>query len=230
MSFSGELPAASASASASASDSSITSPVLASSSSSVLRNLGNLGLGYAIAIALGLLVLLSTLLLASYVCCRTRRRQSPATNIASEASDGVVLPRIIFVAEDDAEEGQGCGSGAGLDPAAIASYPKFPFSSAAAKAKGEGDSTCAICLCDYREAEMLRMMPDCGHFFHLMCIDAWLRLHPSCPVCRNSPMPTPQSTPLSTPLSELVPLSQFGADRRRRCHKVELWKHYHFLG
>lgn len=129
------------------------------------------------------------------------------------------MPRIIFVAEDDEEEGQDRVSAAtapGLDLAAIASYPKFQFSVADAKAKGEGSGTCAICLCEYREGEMLRMMPDCGHFFHLMCIDAWLRLNASCPVCRNSPMPTPQSTPLSTPLSELVPLSQFAADRRRR--------------
>ncbi|XP_020581895.1 RING-H2 finger protein ATL67-like [Phalaenopsis equestris] len=191
-------------------------------SPSFLRSLSNLGLGYAIAIALGLLVLLSTLLLASYLCCRvsSRRRRTPSSD--ADSLGGVVLPRIIFVAEDDEEEGRNnntvmaAASMVGLDPTAIASYPKFQFSSAAAKAKGDGDGTCAICLCEYREAEMLRMMPDCGHSFHLMCIDAWLRLNPSCPVCRNSPMPTPQSTPLSTPLSELVPLSQFAGDRRRR--------------
>lgn len=188
--------------------------------SSFLRSLSNLGLGYAIAIALGFLVLLSTLLLASYVCCRasSRRRGTPSPD--PDSLGGVVLPRIIFVAEDDDEEPRnGAVLSAGLDPIAIASYPKFQFSAAAAaekKPKGEGGGTCAICLCDYREPEMLRMMPDCGHSFHLTCIDAWLRLNPSCPVCRNSPMPTPQSTPLSTPLSELVPLSQFAADRRRR--------------
>lgn len=184
-------------------------------SSSFLRSLSNLGLGYALAIALGLLVLLSTLLLASYVCCRTsRRRRTLAADPNSLGGAGAALPRIIFVAEDDDEEAQNGGTvfaAAGLDPVAIASYPKFRFSD-----KGEGDGICSICLCDYREAEMLRMLPDCGHSFHLMCIDAWLRLNASCPVCRNSPMPTPQSTPLSTPLSELVPLSQFAADRRRR--------------
>ncbi|PKA64325.1 RING-H2 finger protein ATL68 [Apostasia shenzhenica] len=191
------------------------------SSSSFLQNLGNLGLGYAIAIAIGLLVLLCTLVLASYLCCRAssrRRRGLNPSYPALAASGGVVLPRIIFVAEDDEEEGRDRDSSAaavgGLDPAAIATYPKFLFSASAAK--GEGDSTCPICLCDYREGEMLRMLPDCRHCFHLMCIDAWLRLNASCPVCRNSPMPTPVSTPLSTPLSEVVPLSQFASDRRRR--------------
>lgn len=63
---------------------------------------------------------------------------------------------------------------------------------------------------------MLRMLPDCGHCFHLLCVDVWLQLNASCPVCRNSPLPTPVSTPISTPLSELAPLAQFAADRRRR--------------
>ncbi|KAI0515510.1 hypothetical protein KFK09_008175 [Dendrobium nobile] len=198
-------------------------PAPSSQPSSFLRSLSNLGLGYAIAIALGLLVLLSTLLLASYVCCRASSRRRRLSSSDADSLGGVVLPRIIFVPEDDEEEGRdntvlAAASAVGLDPIVIASYPKFQFSAAAekAKGKGEGEGTCAICLCEYREAEMLRMMPDCGHSFHLMCIDAWLRLNPSCPVCRNSPLPTPQSTPLSTPLSELVPLSQFAGDRRRR--------------
>ncbi|CAN1237448.1 RING-H2 finger protein ATL68 [Linum grandiflorum] len=71
---------------------------------------------------------------------------------------------------------------------------------------------CSICLCEYKDLEMMRMMPECRHFFHLTCLDAWLKLNGSCPVCRNSPLPTP----LSTPLSEVVPLSQHAADRRRR--------------
>ncbi|KAG0495118.1 hypothetical protein HPP92_006112 [Vanilla planifolia] len=190
MSLSGDLPSASSVPFSSSSSS--------SSSSSLSRSIGNLGLGYATAIALGLLVLLSTLLFASYFFCRafSRRRRIPTPNATVDASGGAILPRSVFSAEDDAEEGPGFGSSAGLDSSDIASYPKFSFS-VAAKAKGKGDGICAVCLCDYREGEMLMMMPDCGHFFHLMCIDAWLRINPSCPVCRNSPMQTPVSTPLS---------------------------------
>ncbi|GKF74860.1 RING-H2 finger protein ATL67-like protein, partial [Tanacetum coccineum] len=61
-------------------------------------------------------------------------------------------------------------------------------------------------------SEMMRMLPECKHCFHLNCVDAWLKLNASCPVCRNSPLPTP----LSTPLAEVVPLSQFADGRRRR--------------
>ncbi|KAJ1396204.1 Zinc finger, RING-type [Sesbania bispinosa] len=59
---------------------------------------------------------------------------------------------------------------------------------------------------------MLRMMPECRHYFHLCCLDSWLKLNGSCPVCRNSPLPTP----ISTPLQEVVPLSHYPADRRAR--------------
>ncbi|XP_042459349.1 RING-H2 finger protein ATL67-like [Zingiber officinale] len=170
----------------------------ATSSSSLLVVLPRL-----LAIALFLLLLFT--LLAFYLCLRRRRLPNP--NLDPLPNDSITLPRIIFVAEDDADGGRASG----LDQAAISSYPKFPF----AAAKG-GDPLCSICLCEYREGEMLRMLPDCGHCFHLLCVDVWLQLNASCPVCRNSPLPTPVQTPISTPLSELAPLAQFVADRRRR--------------
>ncbi|GJU37470.1 RING-H2 finger protein ATL67-like protein [Tanacetum coccineum] len=65
---------------------------------------------------------------------------------------------------------------------------------------------------------MMRMLPECKHCFHLSCVDAWLKLNASCPVCRSSPLPTP----LSTPLAEVVPLSQFADGRRRRLETITL--------
>lgn len=122
----------------------------------------------------------------------------------------MILPRIIFVADDDNEGGEGMQNSAnvvGLDQRVINSYPKFPFSK-----NLKNDLMCPICLCEYKDAEMLRMLPECKHFFHLYCVDAWLKLSASCPVCRNSPLPTP----LSTPLSEVVPLSQYTDGRNQR--------------
>eukprot|EP00658_Telonema_sp_P-2_P024785 TRINITY_DN19978_c0_g1_i5.p1 TRINITY_DN19978_c0_g1~~TRINITY_DN19978_c0_g1_i5.p1 ORF type:complete len:106 (+),score=27.29 TRINITY_DN19978_c0_g1_i5:128-445(+) len=49
----------------------------------------------------------------------------------------------------------------------------------------EGDPTCSICLCEYEEEEELRAMPSCTHVFHVTCIDEWLVLNQSCPVCRQ---------------------------------------------
>ncbi|KAL4586113.1 hypothetical protein LXL04_010744 [Taraxacum kok-saghyz] len=162
----------------------------------------NLGLGYAIAIAFGFLVLFSSLLLASYICFRhrhTHRHQFRNPN-GGGSDNGVFVPSIIFVDEEINED---LNVVVGLDQSVINSYPKFPFSKVIPKGI---DSLCAICLCEYREAEMMRMLPDCKHCFHLTCVDAWLKLNASCPVCRSSPLPTPLSTPLAEVTSDQMKL------------------------
>ncbi|OIW02010.1 hypothetical protein TanjilG_11603 [Lupinus angustifolius] len=185
--------------------------------------LTNIGFGYSIAIALGFLFLLSTLILSSYLCLRTIRNRNRNRNLNNNRntnndnnnnnnnnSDGVVLPRIIFVAEED-EENQNDDVATGLEQNVINSYPRFEYNKEVVYGVGH-DATCSICLCEYKDSEMLRMMPECRHYFHLCCLDSWLKLNGSCPVCRNSPLPTP----VSTPLQEVVPLAQYAADRRGR--------------
>ncbi|KAH7442049.1 hypothetical protein KP509_03G068200 [Ceratopteris richardii] len=50
---------------------------------------------------------------------------------------------------------------------------------------------CAVCLCDFLEGEEVKVLPECGHFFHVKCVDQWLFFHPTCPICRLSLRPTP---------------------------------------
>ncbi|WOK94183.1 hypothetical protein Cni_G02885 [Canna indica] len=45
---------------------------------------------------------------------------------------------------------------------------------------------CAICLSEFTKGDTIRMLPECHHGFHVRCIDAWLALQPSCPICRHS--------------------------------------------
>lgn len=197
-----------------------TTTTTPSANASFSQKLGSVGLGYAIAIAFGFLVFLSTVILASYICCRSAAARRRRRRLDSESTlhnpdhpneTSTYLPRIIFVAEDENDEVSSSENVVvGLDLAVINSYPKFQFSKRFGSFGGN-DSVCPICLCEYKESEMLRLLPDCKHYFHVTCIDAWLKLNASCPVCRNSPLPTP----LSTPLSELVPLSQYSDGRRR---------------
>ncbi|CAH2040846.1 unnamed protein product [Thlaspi arvense] len=123
-------------------------------------------------------------------------------------------PRILLLhplpaaADQDDWRGWAAGAGAmrdggGAGRGDAAELPEAAL--LAGKAAKEGlDSTatcCSICLADYKGSDTLRLLPDCGHLFHLKCVDPWLRLHPTCPVCRTSPVPTPMSTPLAEVVS-----------------------------
>lgn len=69
----------------------------------------------------------------------------------------------------------------GLDQPAIAALPTFAYQ------RGGKDGTaaeCPICLSAVDEEEMVRVLPNCEHLFHVECIDMWLHSHSTCPVCR----------------------------------------------
>ncbi|XP_057781880.1 RING-H2 finger protein ATL57-like [Salvia miltiorrhiza] len=44
---------------------------------------------------------------------------------------------------------------------------------------------CAICLSEFEEGETIKLIPYCGHVFHAECLDTWLQLHVTCPLCRS---------------------------------------------
>ncbi|XP_047342706.1 E3 ubiquitin-protein ligase At1g63170-like [Impatiens glandulifera] len=43
---------------------------------------------------------------------------------------------------------------------------------------------CCICLAKYNDNEEIRQLP-CSHIFHLKCVDQWLRITSSCPLCKQ---------------------------------------------
>ncbi|KAL9359910.1 hypothetical protein Peur_048033 [Populus x canadensis] len=45
------------------------------------------------------------------------------------------------------------------------------------------DTECCICLSAYEDGSELRELP-CGHHFHCMCIDKWLCINATCPLCK----------------------------------------------
>ncbi|XP_024377294.1 putative RING-H2 finger protein ATL69 [Physcomitrium patens] len=165
-------------------------------------NLSKVGLGYGIAIAVGILVLVSTIMLASYVCVRVHQTSS------GSQSGNSAGPAAYHSGGDDAHGNPLTEwSTSGLDQVTVESYPKVVYTASQPPLNLQ-DNSCSICLGDYKDGDILRMLPECRHMFHAPCIDAWLRLHASCPMCRTSPLPTPLTTPISTPLSELIPLAR----------------------
>ncbi|CAL5098400.1 unnamed protein product [Urochloa decumbens] len=153
-------------------------PALAPAAVSIPGAEGGVGLGYGIAIAVGVLVLVSTVMLVSYLCVLTKAGAALlAAAPAAPPSTTTAVP--------------------GLDGAAIdALYPKYQHA-------GGDFGPCAICLGEFARGDVLRRGPGCGHGFHACCAEQWLRVSPTCPVCRDSPVPSPAATPLA----EAVPLA-----------------------
>eukprot|EP01105_Mastigella_eilhardi_P002359 TRINITY_DN1286_c0_g3_i1.p1 TRINITY_DN1286_c0_g3~~TRINITY_DN1286_c0_g3_i1.p1 ORF type:complete len:458 (-),score=142.33 TRINITY_DN1286_c0_g3_i1:83-1360(-) len=45
--------------------------------------------------------------------------------------------------------------------------------------------SCVVCLEEFGEAEVVRVLP-CTHYFHTLCIQKWLQEHHKCPLCNAS--------------------------------------------
>ncbi|XP_057809993.1 putative RING-H2 finger protein ATL21A [Salvia miltiorrhiza] len=89
----------------------------------------------------------------------------------------------------------------GLDVSTIESYPKTVLGQSR-RLPNPNDNTCSICLSDYQPQETVKSIPECNHYFHANCIDEWLKLNGTCPLCRNSPessSTTPTSSTSSSP-------------------------------
>ncbi|PON71197.1 43kDa postsynaptic protein [Trema orientale] len=70
----------------------------------------------------------------------------------------------------------------GLHPSVVRSLPVSSYGGAAPHRVVD----CAICLVEFGENDVVKVMPFCGHVFHPLCIDTWLSSHVSCPVCRST--------------------------------------------
>ncbi|KAI4345807.1 hypothetical protein L6164_012901 [Bauhinia variegata] len=71
----------------------------------------------------------------------------------------------------------------GLDEAVIRLIPVIQYKT---QEKNRDICECSVCLNEFQEDEKLRKIPNCGHFFHIDCIDVWLLNNANCPLCRTS--------------------------------------------
>lgn len=46
------------------------------------------------------------------------------------------------------------------------------------------DSLCCICLSEYVDNSIIKELP-CTHFFHMKCVDKWLKMESFCPLCKS---------------------------------------------
>ncbi|XP_051144198.1 RING-H2 finger protein ATL67-like [Andrographis paniculata] len=131
------------------------------------------------------------------ICGRLRRQQQQQQLIDMDSGIGIDLDHLSQSRIN------------GLEQVVVDAIPTIKFNREAFSCME--DIQCAICLSEYEEKEVVRIMPKCGHSFHLSCIDTWLRKQSTCPVCRLSVQPsgevkgTPIPMPQSFEGSEITP-------------------------
>ncbi|KMZ68455.1 E3 ubiquitin-protein ligase, ATL family [Zostera marina] len=74
----------------------------------------------------------------------------------------------------------------GLNPLTIERFPTLLYSDVKEHKIGKGALECAVCISEFEDDEMIRLLPKCDHVFHTNCIDEWLGTHTTCPVCRDN--------------------------------------------
>lgn len=99
---------------------------------------------------------------------RQRRRRDRRGHVFAQAQAQAQAPAVAAVK--------------GLDPAVLKSLPVVIFSEE--EEEREEEVECAVCLCELMEGEKVRILPKCGHGFHIECIDMWFGSHATCPLCR----------------------------------------------
>ncbi|GLJ32512.1 hypothetical protein SUGI_0654210 [Cryptomeria japonica] len=106
-------------------------------------------------------------------CCETRNRFSAVTI-------------------HDQEMGlAGQNSSAGLNRGVNEALPTFECKSFDGFVK-EGQE-CVVCLSEFEDSEIVKLLPNCCHYFHKECIEIWFLSHSFCPICRTRVHPDPSS-------------------------------------
>ncbi|KAI0491473.1 hypothetical protein KFK09_025733 [Dendrobium nobile] len=94
-----------------------------------------------------------------------------------------------------------------IDNATLTTWPTLTYVEAKSRDPRAVNAICCyICLVDYqedaREDKAMRLLLECGHLFHAACVDPWLWMQHTCPVCRSLVM----NQDLQMPLAEVIPL------------------------
>nr|GMD21092.1 E3 ubiquitin-protein ligase RING1-like [Ipomoea batatas] len=144
------------------------------------------------------------------------------TGVSPVAGDRIVLINPVTQGMVVIEAGGGAGSSSssslesllqdllskdnGQPPASKASILSLP---SVEIGDGEENSECVICLEVWGLGGVGKEMP-CKHVFHQNCIEKWLNIHGSCPVCRHK-MP-----------------AQIGEDLNKKRQRREIWVSFSF--
>lgn len=69
-------------------------------------------------------------------------------------------------------------------PRGLKSFDHLPTTVYEGQELPSDQTSCAVCMADFEVSEDLRYL-HCTHHFHKECIDRWLSVAPTCPVCKG---------------------------------------------
>lgn len=103
-----------------------------------------------------------------------------------------------------------------LDTIPILSYSTGNDVSGREMFRGD-QSECVVCLGELEDGEMVRLLPNCKHAFHVPCINKWFLAHSNCPICRSpvaaaAAAPAPAAAPPTFAIAKPLPVEFEGLD------------------
>ncbi|KQJ99700.1 RING-H2 finger protein ATL80 [Brachypodium distachyon] len=112
------------------------------------------------------------------ICARIQLRAAAAEHAAAAAAQAsdAAFPAIHVER----------GGLRGMEPAVVTAFPTVKFGNDFQRPPAQEESQCTVCLEEYEAKDVVRVLPFCGHAFHVACIDAWLKQQSTCPICRAS--------------------------------------------
>uniref|UniRef100_A0A0E0DMJ9 RING-type E3 ubiquitin transferase n=1 Tax=Oryza meridionalis TaxID=40149 RepID=A0A0E0DMJ9_9ORYZ len=97
--------------------------------------------------------------------------------------------------------------GGGLDAKQLGALPVFTWGSSSPATAAAAAVQCAVCLGEMEDGELGRLLPACRHVFHAECIDTWLAVSSTCPVCRAAVGAAEEDEPAAAPVAGVSPAS-----------------------
>ena len=145
------------------------------------------GVAYDVGFSFLVIFLVFTILYTYFICKR---------NSDSRSSQQPAITSFRTTIDSDIDDDLCTKPSWGLVVGILLALPTLIYSAAVKRPQDHNISYglgCSICLADYKPMDVIRLLPTCSHLFHVSCVDTWLKVHPTCPVCRKSPIPLPAS-------------------------------------
>ncbi|KAL5568663.1 hypothetical protein UlMin_025238 [Ulmus minor] len=169
------------------------------------------GTTYIIIFTLGIIIL--TVLVTLACCYLCKINFSPPDPILSQSSPSSPIATNTTTTTNIKQTE--------LDKGIIGTYPEILYSEAKLQYGSSTASCCSICLGDYKDNDMLLLLQDCSHLYHVKCVNQWFQLHLTCPMCRKSPLPASVLVPVTENEMTPLPAQEDGLERQSYVQDID---------